>query len=441
MWAHASRSSPSFRTASAPIVLLVALVGCATFRPNPVEEPTFLARAETKEDGNVRVTVAVPSRKEAKRYFGVNVNGHGIQPVWLRIENLGDDSYVLMPILMDPNYFSPGEAAWKSHFFLGGKANHQMDIFFDTEHVPVSVAPGATVEGFVYTNLDEGVKYVEVDVRGERSRSRFDFQIEVPGIELDYQRVDWEKFATDTDFREVDEPELRAYLEQLPCCVLGGDRTTPGDPMNIVVIARGTQVGAPFLRRGWDPTETIRMRTRFGTAISSVLRRTYRTSPVSALFVFDRPQDFALQKARASVDERNHLRLWATRLLYEGKIVWVGQISRDIGVRMSRRTIVTHKIDPNVDEARFYLTQDLTLSGRLERFGYVKGVGPAGMHEPRHTYTLDPYYTDGLRAVYFFSDEYTPYIHVDWLEWEDPSDWQDPGDWTPAEAPSPATAD
>jgi len=31
---------------------------------------------------------------------------------------------------------------------------------------------------------------------------------------------------------------------------------------------------------------------------------------------------------------------------FEGPPMWVGQISRDIGIKLSSKTIVTHKIDP-----------------------------------------------------------------------------------------------
>jgi hypothetical protein len=109
---------------------------------------------------------------------------------------------------------------------------------------------------------------------------------------------------------------------------------------------------------------------------SSLFRSRYRTSPVSPLFYDGRRQDIALQKARGTVDERNHLRLWLTPLTYGGKEVWIGQISRDIGVRLSSRTFVTHKIDPQVDEASDYLAQDLLLSGSLAALGYVKGWAP-----------------------------------------------------------------
>jgi hypothetical protein len=48
--------------------------------------------------------------------------------------------------------------------------------------------------------------------------------------------------------------------------------------------------------------------------------------------------------------------------------VWVGQVSRDIGVRFTLRTwnLTTHRIDPEVDEARDYVIEDLLEAERLE---------------------------------------------------------------------------
>jgi len=53
----------------------------------------------------------------------------------------------------------------------------------------------------------------------------------------------------------------------------------------------------------------------------------YRYSPVSALYMYGRPQDFALQRARGTINERLHLRLWWTPCVWEEKTVWVGQVS------------------------------------------------------------------------------------------------------------------
>jgi hypothetical protein len=88
---------------------------------------------------------------------------------------------------------------------------------------------------------------------------------------------------------------------------------------------------------------------------------------------------------------------------HEGKPVWIGQISRDIGVRLTTKTITTHKIDPDVDETRDFLVEDLAYTQSLEKIGYVKGVGPAPYESPRGNLTGDPYFTDGLRAVMWIS--------------------------------------
>ena len=150
----------------------------------------------------------------------------------------------------------------------------------------------------------------------------------------------------------------------------------------------------------------------------SVFGSKYRTSPVSPLYLFDRPQDIALQKARSTVDERNHLRLWRTPVTLDGQNVFVGQISRDIGVKLSSKTFVTHKIDPVVDEARLYITLDMVASQTLQAVGYVKGVGYSDREAPRFNYTKDPFYTDGLRVVLILGDERLSLDSIEYLPWE-----------------------
>jgi len=68
---------------------------------------------------------------------------------------------------------------------------------------------------------------------------------------------------------------------------------------------------------------------------------------VSGLYVFGRKQDVALQRARRSISQRNHMRLWLAPFRVEGNSVWVGQVSRDIGVKVTPKspTLTTHVID------------------------------------------------------------------------------------------------
>jgi hypothetical protein len=60
------------------------------------------------------------------------------------------------------------------------------------------------------------------------------------------------------------------------------------------------------------------------------------------------------------------------------------------------------------------------MSGFVERYGFVDGVGAASVSEPRKNLTGDPYYTDGLRAVVFLSDQAISLSEIDRLPWQIP---------------------
>jgi hypothetical protein len=53
------------------------------FSPHP-EERSFLERAQTRREGEVEITVAVPSDQESERLFGVRLARHRLQAVWFR---------------------------------------------------------------------------------------------------------------------------------------------------------------------------------------------------------------------------------------------------------------------------------------------------------------------------------------------------------------------
>jgi hypothetical protein len=149
----------------------------------------------------------------------------------------------------------------------------------------------------------------------------------------------------------------------------------------------------------------------------------YRYSPISPLYFYGRRHDIGFQKARSTINERNHIRFWLSPIRFRGKRVFVGQISRDIGVKFTLKspTISTHVIDPDVDEARRYLVEDLSYSQAVARVGYVKGVGSVTREEPRMNLVGDPFYTDGLRAVLFFEPRPYTLSDIEQVGWENPS--------------------
>jgi hypothetical protein len=319
-------------------------------------------------------------------------------------------------------YFTPLEAAFVSHFRFSNTANDKMDRYFFEKGKDVYIHPGSVRAGFVFTNLDEGTKAFVVDLVGSDHEVRtFTFFIQVPGLKIDHRQVDFEGlYPADRWQNFEDEKDFVDYLQALPCCTVNQKGNETGDPLNLIVVGSGDDVYHAFIRAGWDETETITTGSAWKTGTSFLFGGRYRYSPVSALYVFDRRQDVALQKARGTIHERNHLRLWLAPVKFQGNHVWVGQISRDIGVRFTTKTIVTHKIDPDVDETRSYLIQNLLYSQGLSKYALVKGVGAAPIESPRQNLTGDPYFTDGLRAVLWVSSKPIAFEAVEFIEWELP---------------------
>ena len=411
------------------LLFLLVLPGCTISLSPENDSLGYLERSETQVDGNVRVSAVVLSPEESEKTFGYPLASKSIQHIWIEIENKLSTELYLMLVSLDLDYFSPSEVAWKFRSFndedqkerkdsIKSKSLDEMIEMFMQRHVPVVVPPRTTVSGYVYTNLDPDTKVFTVDLFGEKESRTFDFVQLVPGFQADYMHVDFDKLYKSNEVRELNLKGLRDYLESLPCCVLGGDKKTAGDPLNLVIVGEGADVLATLVRQGWNLTETISSDTMWRTVVSSLFGSKYSTSPVSPLYLFDRPQDIALQKARETVDERNHLRLWRAPVTFKGQKVFVGQISRDIGVKFSSKTFVSHKIDPVVDEARLYITLDMIDSQHIKALGYVKGVGYSDREKPQYNYTEDPYYTDGHRVVLIFSKDRIPVENIQYFPWE-----------------------
>jgi hypothetical protein len=400
----------------------VIIYGCASFNPRPGVEPPFLTRAETQIENNVRIRAAVPDAAETRQIFGVDLYRNGVQPVWVEIKNMDDQPVWFLPAGIDPMYFTPLETSFLSHFRFSNAANEKMDRYFFEKGKDMYIPPGSVRAGFVFTNLDEGTKDFAVDLVGEDRQVRtFTFFIPVPGLKVDHRQVDFKSLYPAEEWQQFEEMEdLFQYLAELPCCTVNESGTETGDPLNLVVVGSGEDIYHAFIRAGWDETETITTGSAWKTLRSFLFGDRYRYSPVSALYVFGRRQDVALQKARDSIHSRNHLRLWLAPVQFQGKWVFVGQISRDIGVRFTAKTIVTHKIDPDVDETRGFLVQDLYYSQGLAQFAFVKGVGAAPIESPRPNLTGDHYVTDGLRAVLWVSSPPVALDEVRFIEWEMP---------------------
>lgn len=168
-----------------------------------------------------------------------------------------------------------------------------------------------------------------------------------------------------------------------------------GDPLNVGIVGTRDELVTAMAAADWSPADPVTLRTSIEIIGSVVFDEAYRQAPVSPLFYQGRRQDLAFEKEVGhSADRRQHVRFWTVLSAgMEGRPVWLGSASLDVGVGLSHYTgEVTHAISPDVDAMRDKLAADLAATGHVAEVYEVTGVG----------FTVngrngegDRYYTDG----------------------------------------------
>ena len=392
------------------------------FNPDPSADASFITRAQRKSVPGITVSASALGARESRQSFGEDLAGHNIQPVWLSIVNETEDQLVFLPISMDADYYSPYEVSYRFHGVFSFATNRTCDAFFLGRQIAGILPPHSTTTGFVYGELDAGVKYAHILITGKNRRETFDFALPVPGPPFVGTGISADRLYPGRKIEDLELDSLKATLAGQRCCTTNADASRNGDPLNIVIIESKRDPIVPFIARGWHLARTLDVASAIETARAFLFREAFLTLPVSPLYMFGRREDVVLQKPRSTINERVHARFWLTPYTFDGRRIWIGQVSRDIGVRLTAQTwnLTTHKIGPDVDFDRAFLLQDLLMSGFVERYGYVDGVGAAPASAPRANLTGDPYYTDGLRAVVFLSNQMTPLENIDRLPWQVP---------------------
>lgn len=181
-------------------------------------------------------------------------------------------------------------------------------VLYVADLFSVTLPPHGSTAGFAFTNLKLGTKEVRIRLFGHGQLKDFEFYVTVPGLRADWQQVDWRSLYSLNQLIDYkDEEKFREALVRLPLTTTRKNGTGQGDPLNLIIIG---DIKKPFIKAGWDETEVLTAGSAWRT-VKAFFGGEYKYSPMSALYVFGRPQDVGLQRARdTTIHERNHLRLW-----------------------------------------------------------------------------------------------------------------------------------
>jgi hypothetical protein len=380
-------------------IVMIIMACAATFeRPGLFDDKSLRKRSQTIAEDGIRVSATVPRLEESKAIFGIDLEKKKIQPLWLEIENNTDRQIYFLPTGLDPEYFSPREVSFGFHRSFSKSVNTQLDDHIESLGFRYIINPHLTSSGFVFTNSDEGSKFVTVDLIGREWTKSFTLIVPTPDRKFSEDRYNrLSSMITSSELIEAeDDSRLRELLEQLPCCTSSKDGVQ-GEPLNIVLIGDFQDIAPAFVRRN------------------------YRYTPVAPMYVFKRSQDVSVSKRDRWVTAQPHvLRAWLTTISFQNKPVWIGQVSTPIGGRFAHATADGKApcIEPFVDEARNDLIQDIIYSQSLVKMGFVKGVGSVMASIPRKIPSGATYHTDGLRAVLMFERRPVSLSEIEFFGWE-----------------------
>ena len=153
----------------------------------------------------------------------------------------------------------------------------------------------------------------------------------------------------------------------------------PGDMVNFALIGTEDQVKKAFQNAGWVQVDTTKENAVVHGLLQTLQHQSYLEMPMSTLYLFGRPQDLSYARADpiTVAAERHHLRVWKAPETVDGKTMWVGSSTHDIGFEKDQRNNgITHKIDPEIDKERDFLEQSFAAAGNLEAAAYVTPSNP-----------------------------------------------------------------
>jgi hypothetical protein len=173
----------------------------------------------------------------------------------------------------------------------------------------------------------------------------------------------------------------------------------PGDMVNFLIIGSQAEMEKVFTTAGWVKVDANIQETILNGFLASMSKESYLTMPMSPLYLFGRQQDYGWAHAEpvAVVASRNHLRLWKAPFEVNGRTLWVGAATHDVGFEKDQRNNgLTHKIDPNIDLERDYVEKTLASTGHVAE---VTHILPANPMQEAKTATGGSFHSNGQVLV------------------------------------------
>jgi LssY C-terminus/Ankyrin repeats (many copies) len=168
---------------------------------------------------------------------------------------------------------------------------------------------------------------------------------------------------------------------------VGTKEGKPVDLTNVMLIGPQTEVDGAFRSAGWADAAGLNASSGLKTFAAVMFKQGYDRAPFSDLYLGGRAADLTFQKQLNTFAKRHHIRIWKVGS-YQGKDLWVGAATHDIGMGVDRKGVKPHwyhTVDTRVDSERDKIMNDILFTGKAKAYSLVerpempkKNLTPAG---------------------------------------------------------------
>jgi len=174
--------------------------------------------------------------------------------------------------------------------------------------------------------------------------------------------------------------ELTALVNGQPLHSLTPGDDRPSDVTNLLFVGSRDLLNGAFAAAGWVTAEAIGATSSAKTFLATIAGEGYAEAPVSLQHIDGRPPDAVFQKQLNTFAERHHVRIWQTDKTFTGQPVWIAAATHDNAIVAARDVkLFTHGIDPDIDDERQKILDDLAFGGAVASHALV--ARPKAPHE------------------------------------------------------------
>lgn len=175
---------------------------------------------------------------------------------------------------------------------------------------------------------------------------------------------------------------------------------SPIEPINIIIVGNYTELTHAFRSAGWIKPEPITLKSTWHNAIASIFNKPYPNAIETPAFWNSKPNDFAFQLPTTTIRQRHHIHFWSTPFVTDyNHRIWFATAHFDKAIKL-KTIIPTHTIDPNVDNERDIIRDDLLKTGSVDAVDEFQLTRPGTGKNP----SGDKFITDGKAFVLFLKD-------------------------------------